>query len=98
MQSKQSKKQLIDNIINDYEARQEARINLENKWKNNLNFYNGDQHVDCYKQYYWQSTESFNHIGPLVENRLSILAEVEPEVKDDLVKAVFEKLRFKCSE
>jgi hypothetical protein len=36
MQSKQSKKQLIDNIINDYEARQEARINLENKWKNKL--------------------------------------------------------------
>ena len=95
MQIKQSKKQLIDTVLNDYEARKEARIGLENKWKNNLNFYNGDQHVDYLKQYYWQSTESFNHIGPLVENRLSILAEVQPEVKDELVSAVFDKLRFK---
>ncbi len=95
MQSKQSKKQIIDAIINDYEARKEARLDLENKWKNNLNFYNGDQHVDYYKQYYWQSTESFNHIGPLVENRLAILAEVEPVVQDELVQSVFDKIRFK---
>ena len=30
-----------------------------------------------------------------MENRLAILAEVEPEVKDELVRAVFDKLRFK---
>lgn len=95
MQSKQSKKQIVDAVLNDYETRKQARIGLENKWKNNLNFYNGDQYVDFNKQYYWQSTESFNHVGPLVENRLAILAEVEPDVKDELVKAVFDKLRFK---
>lgn len=95
MQTKQSKKQIIDSILNDYEERKEARIKLENKWKNNLDFYNGEQYVDYAKQYYWQSTESFNHIGPLVENRLSLLAEVEPEIKDELVKAVFDKIRFK---
>lgn len=95
MQSKQSKKQIIDTIINDYEKRKEARIKLENQWKNNLNFYNGEQHVDYFKQYYWQSTESFNHIGPLVENRLSILAEVQPAVQDELVRTIFDKLRFR---
>lgn len=95
MQNKQSKKQLIDAVINDYEARKSARIGLENKWINNLNFYNGDQYLGYAKQYYWQSTESFNHIGPLVESRLAILAEVEPEIKDDLVQAIFEKIRFK---
>lgn len=95
MQSKQSKKQIIDDVLQDYKSRQEARIGLENKWKNNLNFYNGDQYIGYSKQYYWQSTESFNHIGPLVENRLAILAEVDPDVQDDLVRAVFEKLRFK---
>ena len=35
MQTKQSKKQIIDSIINDFETRKEARISLENKWKNN---------------------------------------------------------------
>ena len=94
MQTKQSKKQLIDAVINDYETRKNARIGLENQWKNNLNFYNGEQHLGYSKQYYWQSTESFNHIGPLVESRLAILAEVEHVVKDELVRAVFDKLRF----
>ena len=95
MQNKQSKKQLIDTVLNDYEARKNARIGLENQWKTNLNFYNGNQYFGYAKQYYWQSTESFNHIGPLVESRLAILAEIQPEVKDELVRAVFEKLRFK---
>ena len=95
MQNKQSKKQIIDDVLNDYEARKNMRIGLENKWKTNLDFYNGDQYVGYAKQYYWQSTESFNHIGPLVENRLAILSEVEPDVNDELVQAVFKKLRFK---
>ena len=90
----QSKKQIIDEVINDYEARKNARKALEVQWKTNLNFYHGNQYADYNKQYYWQSTESFNHIGPLVESRLSILAEVEPKINDNLVQAVFDQLHF----
>lgn len=90
----QSKKQIIDEVINDYEVRKDARKALETQWKTNLNFYHGNQYADYNKQYYWQSTESFNHIGPLVESRLSILAEVKPEIKDNLVQAVFDQLHF----
>lgn len=90
----QSKKQIIDAVVADYEKRKEERRALEYKWKTNLNFYNGDQYNGYNKQYFWQSTESFNHVGPLVESRLAILAEVKPEVKDELVSAVLDKLHF----
>lgn len=90
----QSKKQIIDEVLRDYEARKTARKTLENQWKTNLDFYHGHQYKDYTKQYYWQMTESFNHVGPLVENRLAILAEVKPTVTDELVQAVFNKLRF----
>lgn len=90
----QSKKQIVDAVVSDYEQRKEARKSLENKWKTNLNFYQGEQYSGYNKQYYWQSTESFNHVGPLVESRLAVLAEVKPEVKDELVRAVLAKLHF----
>ncbi len=90
----QSKKQIIDEVLADYETRKDARKNLESQWRTNLAFYHGDQYYGYNKQYFWQATESFNHIGPLVESRLALLAEVQPEIKDDLVKAVLTKLRF----
>ncbi len=90
----QSKKQIVDEVLADYEQRKNARKHLESKWRTNLDFYHGDQYQGVNKQYFWQMTESFNHVGPLVESRLAILAEVQPDIKDDLVRAVFDKLRF----
>ncbi len=90
----QSKKQIIDEVIQDYETRKNERKNLEYRWKENIDFYKGNQQVGVSKQYFWQSTESFNHIGPLVENRLAVLAEIKPEIQDELARSVLSNMNF----
>ena len=89
-----SKKQIIDEVVQDYEQRKEMRKDLERRWKTNIDFYNGEQNGGVDKQYFWQSAEVFNHIGPLVESRLAILAEVKPKIDDELLQSVFNKIRF----
>jgi hypothetical protein len=90
----QNKKQIIDEVTADYERRKSARKSLEDKWKTNIDFYNGNQNSGFGKQYFWQIQENYNHIGPLVENRLAILADVRPEIDDELVWRIMEKIRF----
>lgn len=96
-------KQIIDEVLQDYEKCREARKNLESQWRLNIDFYKGEQNkfvtdfgavANLEKQYFWQSREIYNHIGPLVESRLAALADIRPEVRDELVKAVMEKVRF----
>lgn len=96
-----STKQLVDEVTQDYEKRKEERKTLERQWRLNLDFYKGKQNqfltefgdiAKMEKQYFWQGREVFNHIGPLVESRLAVLAEIKPEMTDPVVRAVVDKI------
>lgn len=96
-----STRTLTDEIMQDYEKRKEERKTQERQWQLNLDFYKGKQNefltefgdiAKLEKQYFWQGREVFNHIGPLVESRLAVLAEVRPEITDNVVRAVVDKI------
>ncbi len=78
---------IVREVIEDFKARQEERKSFENQWQLNLNFFMGNQYCtigyggkieDYDKQYFWQEREVFNHIAPIIENRLSKLGKVKP--------------------
>ena len=78
---------VVRETIEDFKARQEERKNFENQWQLNLNFFMGNQYCaigyggkieDYDKQFFWQEREVFNHIAPIIENRLSKLGKVKP--------------------
>lgn len=81
---------LVADVKADYQRRREARRSLEAQWQLNVNFYLGNQYSyvkpnnsvsDVDKQYFWQEREVFNHITPTVENRISKLLQLSPEIK-----------------
>ena len=78
---------IVRETIEDFKARQEERRSFENQWQLNLNFFMGNQYCtigyggkleDYDKQFFWQEREVFNHIAPIIENRLSKLGKVKP--------------------
>lgn len=92
-QTKQKQKQilfeqdLVQQVMEDFVARQRERKTFESKWQLNLNFMLGNQYcsvngnndiINYEKQFFWQEREVFNHIAPIVELRLSKLAKVRP--------------------
>jgi len=75
-------KELIKNIIDDFEERKAARKGYELQWQLNIDFLQGRQNnyitnfdsvASSGKRFHWQNNASFNHIAPLVEARLSKL-------------------------
>ncbi|MFA5449218.1 MAG: hypothetical protein WC292_02100 [Clostridia bacterium] len=81
--------ELIKNVQEDFDARREARRNMEAKWLLNINFMLGNQFaaispggdiVDFGKQYYWQEREVYNHIAPVIESRLAKFTRVNSKV------------------
>ena len=79
---------LVKNVIDDFNARSEARRPFETQWQMNMNFYMGNQYCnvgyggkleDQDKQYDWEERQIFNHIAPLVEVRLAKLAQIKPK-------------------
>ncbi|MDR0383961.1 MAG: hypothetical protein LBH47_01390 [Christensenellaceae bacterium] len=87
-----SQRQVIDEILSDFEERKRGRRRLENIWRQNIKFYNGEQQIGV--DYGWQIDEVFNHIGPIVENRLGILAEIKPEIKNEVVRKILDRIHF----
>ena len=90
--------ELVADVLQDFNKRQEARRPLELNWRLNMNFVIGNQYAeisprgdieDRGKQYFWQSREVYNHIAPILETRLSKLgkvkakATVRPQTNDD---------------
>ena len=80
---------LVEEVINDYNSRREARKSLEMQWQLNINFMMGNQYSyiasngsvrEDEKQYFWQEKEVFNHIAPIVETRISKIASNTPSV------------------
>lgn len=80
--------QVVKETLDDFKSRQEERRNFENQWKLNMNFFMGNQYCslgrlgleDDGKQFFWQQREVFNHIAPIVEERLSKLTRIKPVI------------------
>lgn len=84
-----SQERLVKEVRADYLKRREDRRSLEAQWQLNVNFYLGNQYSyiksnnslsDLDKQYFWQEREVFNHITPTVENRISKLLQLSPDI------------------
>jgi|AGTN01.1.fsa_nt_gi hypothetical protein len=80
---------LVKSVRSDFDARREARRNIESKWLLNINFMLGNQYatiapdgdvVDYGKRYLWQEREVYNHIAPIVEARLAKFTRVNCSV------------------
>lgn len=78
---------IVLEIIEDFKLRQEERKRYEANWQLNINFFLGNQYcainsnndvVDFEKQFFWQEREVYNHIAPIIEQRLCKLSKVRP--------------------
>lgn len=78
---------IVSEIRADFLERQKARKNIERQWQLNLNFMMGNQYCtltdlgeieDFGKQYFWQEREVYNHIAPIIENRIAKLSKIRP--------------------
>lgn len=83
------KERLAEYVVREYERRREDRRGLETKWLLNLNFMLGNQNagivaggdvVTDEKRFPWEQNEVYNHIAPIIENRLSKFARVNSTV------------------
>lgn len=81
--------ELIREVKADLFKRAQSRRGLENKWRQNINFVNGNQYCDIgknedllesNKQYFWQEREVYNHIAEIVEVRTSKLTKNKPKM------------------
>lgn len=84
-----SNTKLVEDVVNDYLQRREARRSLEAQWQLNINFMLGNQYSyimsngainEDEKQYFWQEKEVFNHVAPIVETRISKICRNAPSV------------------
>lgn len=80
---------LVKSVKEDLFRRQIERKKLENQWKINLSFINGNQYVtensnsnvvDENKKFYWQEKKAYNHIAGLLEIRQSKLCSNKPSI------------------
>ena len=80
---------IVQEVIEDYLKRRDARKSLESQWQLNVNFMMGNQYSYIAsngairqddKQYFWQEKEVFNHIAPIVETRISKICANTPNV------------------
>lgn len=82
------KDDILDETIKDFEQRKKDRQFLELQWRLNMDFYDGNQFVfinkntknieEAEKLYWYQETEVFNQIAPIIETRLAKLGRLRP--------------------
>lgn len=82
-------KNLVNEVVEDFKKRSEARRGMESVWLLNMNFYMGNQYAeiapdgdveDFGKEYYWQQREVYNHVAPIIESRLSKFSRIDSAV------------------
>lgn len=95
---------IVEEVLNDYASRREARKSLEMQWQLNINFMMGNQYSfiapnggikEDEKQYFWQEKEVFNQIAPIVETRISKISSSLPNVT--VVPASMEEADFESA-
>lgn len=82
---------LIGLVNEEFARRMAERKPFELQWRLNLAFLEGNQYVDMNaaanvlvetpKVLWWQEREVFNHIGPIIETRISRLSRMHPILK-----------------
>lgn len=79
--------ELVADVTEDFLRRQEERRDDERRWELNLRFLAGDQYCELTsrgeieeeeKRFYWQSSDVYNHIAPIIDSRISRLTRVRP--------------------
>lgn len=79
---------IVDSIQNDFKNRQILRKPFELIWELNMNFYLGNQYsyisnsqelLNIEKSFFWENRETYNHIAPIIESRLSKLSKIKPK-------------------
>lgn len=74
-------------VRQDFLDRQQQRKSFESQWRLNNNFLLGNQYVgidnfddlqEVQKAFYWQERKVFNHIAPIIENRIAKLTSIKP--------------------
>ncbi len=82
-------KQLVADILEDFEQRKVERKPFERQWQINANFVVGNQFctVDNFgntcgitKEYEWQENQVYNYLASMYESRLAKLARVRPQM------------------
>ncbi len=88
--AEKAERQLVEEVVRDFEERQQSRRFLERGWQLNINFLCGNQYCDVNRLgeieedksgYYWQPKRVFNYIAPTIETRNAKLARIRPALK-----------------
>lgn len=86
---KKEEKNLVQETLEDFQARVLERKSFDSQWQLNMNFYMGNQYCDVGyagfvhdvdREYFWQEREVFNHIAPIIDVRLSKLSKIKPKM------------------
>ncbi len=95
---------IVEELVEDFNKRREARKSLEMQWQLNINFMMGNQYSyiasngsvrEDEKQYFWQEKEVFNQIAPILETRISKISSSLPNVT--VVPASMEEADFESA-
>ena len=87
MKSKDEK--IVNEVLNDFSARAQARKPYDLVWQMNLNFLMGNQYCsvgyggqieESDRQFFWQEREVFNHIAPVYDIRFAKLSKIRPDI------------------
>lgn len=85
-----TKEALIALVDNEFTRRQQERRLFELQWRLNIAFIEGQQFIDIDTvtaaleevpvKFEWEEREVFNHVGPIIETRISKLAKMNPRL------------------
>lgn len=87
MRNKEEK--IVNEVLNDFKKRAEARKPYDLIWQINLNFLMGNQYCsvgyggeleEADRQYFWQEREVYNHIAPVYDIRFAKLSKIKPDI------------------
>ena len=79
----------VEEVYGEYLRRSEERKNVERNWTLNINFYTGNQYAEVLptgeisemnKRYFWQRSQIYNHVAPIIESRLAKFSSIKASV------------------
>lgn len=83
---KNKAKTIVEEVIEDFKQRQQAKRPFETSWQVNMNFLMGNHYCnigygglleEADKQYFWQEREIFNHVAPIFDIRTAKLSKTK---------------------
>lgn len=89
MKNKDKSKDIVSEIIEDFQTRAAKRKSFDTTWQLNMNFLLGNQYSsigyggaieETEKQFFWQEREVFNHIAPIYDIRYAKLTRIKPQM------------------